>query len=197
MTEMKTLTIDDVTYEIVDDKARKDLDIILPEINNTLTSFGFSSSNEYNKFTEQYPDAIKPGHIVWLPNTNSDGTVTKTMYQVQGDKSLNQVVAIKETPLSTVVYVTVVGSNGSYTSDKTFADVRNAYNAGRPVCCKLSFTENQITMVNMHCALSYADSNYMVFSVVSDDINIGVYFPQSGPISVMYTAMQVMSRYPL
>lgn len=93
-------------------------------VNDKTQIYGFISMAAYNAFITAYPDAIKIDDYVFIRSGDYVSQIY-TLYRVITGLALEQVFAINDDYI-----ITITESGGSYTSNRTFSQIVQAYNDG-------------------------------------------------------------------
>ena len=103
---------------------------------------------------------------------------------------------LQEHPLPTAFYITIVGENGSYTANKTRAEVDAAFAAGRPVFCLFTGTENFYSVEGLIMPFICYMEGMALFSSYLTGINWIVAFGDAEMIMVMITESLTSDNLP-
>ena len=116
--------------------------------------YGFISMAAYNTFIASYPDAIKIDDYVFIRSGDYVSQIY-TLYRVITGLALEQVFAINDDYI-----ITITESSGSYTSNRTFSQIVQAYNDGYSLTL---VTENGIALKPTEFG-----ENYIAFTSILD-----------------------------
>ena len=103
---------------------------------------------------------------------------------------------LQEHPLPTAFYITIVGENGSYTANKTRAEVDAAFAAGRPVFCLFTGAENYFSVEGLIMPFICYMDGMALFSSYLTGINWIVVFGDTEMIMVMITESLTSDNLP-
>ena len=166
---------------------------ILLQTDKDLAAWAFvgTAENGYTKISKVFKvnKRNKPADYVFTPpeQTSLEEILEKIDYlesQVPSDGD------------SSAFYIAISEENGSYVMDKTFPELKEAHETGRPVYAIVTATSNKLNLDHSVFQLHNAFSFFFVFGTFTADSLLQLYIQENGPLVLTRKKFAVESSIP-